>query len=308
MDEKINKAIDVLKRGGVVIFPTDTAFGIGCCINNKSAVEKLFKIRKRQETKPVPVLVDSMEMAKKYLMPVPEEVVDKLIRPYWPGALTIVLKCKVSKVLNLVRAGGETLGVRMPNHPVPISLIKGLGVPILGSSANFSGENTPYEFKDLNPKLIKMVDYVLPGQSLANKASTIIDCTKTPWKILREGAIQISNFQSPTFNNSKNKAILLIDTADNKEIRVGLKIDGKEYVDHQVIDFRKAQVVLPMIDKILKKHKLNIKNIKKIEVNQGPGSFTGIRVGISVANVLSFVLKIPVNSQRAKKYVAPKYI
>lgn len=86
--------------------------------------------------------------------------------------------------------------------------------------------------------------------------------------------------------------ILLIDTASNKEIRVGLVIGGKKYLMKRKVNFQKAQVVLPMIDEILKKHRLKLSQLEKIEVNKGPGSFTGIRVGLSVANALRFALGI----------------
>lgn len=88
---------------------------------------------------------------------------------------------------------------------------------------------------------------------------------------------------------------LIIDTSSNKEILVGLKIDNKEFYLKKKINFRKAQAVLPMIDSLLKKHKVELKNINKIKVNTDPhGSFTGIRVGLSIANALSFVLRTPV--------------
>src|SRR3989344_5775452 len=101
MNENIKKAVEVLKRGGIVIFPTDTAFGIGCVIDNAEAVEKLFKIRKRPLTQATPVLVDTVKMAQDFLQPIPGEVVDKLIEPYWPGALTIVLQSRIHKVPEL---------------------------------------------------------------------------------------------------------------------------------------------------------------------------------------------------------------
>ncbi len=91
---------------------------------------------------------------------------------------------------------------------------------------------------------------------------------------------------------------LLIDTSSNKEIKVGLVIDGKKYAMKRKINSRKAQVVLPMIDTLLKKHNLKLSQLEKIEVNTGPGSFTGIRVGLSVANALSFLLKIPINGKK----------
>lgn len=187
----VDQAVEILRNGGVVIFPTDTAFGIGCRIDNVEAVERLFEIRQRPKTQATPVLVDTVKMAQEYLLPIPKEVIDKLIEPYWPGPLTIVLPCRKEKVPFLVRGGGDTLGVRIPNHSIAREIIRKSGVGILGPSANFHGKETPYEFKDLDPKLVSLVDYVVPGVSLARKASTVIDCSFYPWKIIREGAIKI---------------------------------------------------------------------------------------------------------------------
>lgn len=193
MNEEIQKAVEILKGGGIIIFPTDTAFGIGCRIDNEKAIERLFDIRKRPRNQPVSVLVDSIEMAQDYLLPISEEVQQKLIKKYWPGALTIILQSRIDKVSNLVRGGENNLGVRMPNNKITLSLIKGVGVPILGPSANFHGEKTPYELKDLNPELIKLVDYVVSSQDKSGEnASTVIDCSKKPWQILRKGAVRIN--------------------------------------------------------------------------------------------------------------------
>lgn len=88
--------------------------------------------------------------------------------------------------------------------------------------------------------------------------------------------------------------VLMIDTADNKEIKVGLRVDGKSYTVMQKVDYRRAQVVLPLIDKILRERKVSLADLNEIEVNTSPGSFTGVKVGLSVANALGFALKIPV--------------
>jgi len=101
--------------------------------------------------------------------------------------------------------------------------------------------------------------------------------------------------------------ILLIDTSSNEEIIVGLRIGNREYQSKQKVGSQKAQVVLPLIDKLLKKHKLFPQDLNAIEVNEGPGSFTGLRVGISVANTLSFALKIPVNGKAAGEFVEALY-
>jgi len=101
--------------------------------------------------------------------------------------------------------------------------------------------------------------------------------------------------------------ILLIDTADNKKIKIGLKIDGKVFYLNSNPTALKSQVVLILIDKLLKKHGLQIKDVTQIEVNLGPGSFTGVRVGASVANALGFSLKIPVNGKKVGDFVEPLY-
>lgn len=187
----ISNAIGVLKKGGIAIFPTDTAFGIGCRIDDEKAVKKLFQIRKRPETQATPVLVSSQEMAEKYLELIPKKVEEKLIQNYWPGALTIILPCKKEKVPELVRGKGKTLGVRMPNNETILEIIQGVGVPILGPSANFHGEKTPYAFEDLDAELMRLVDVVVPGECEVKQASTVIDCSVNPWKIVRQGAIKI---------------------------------------------------------------------------------------------------------------------
>lgn len=191
MKSQIENAIQIVRNGGIIIYPTDTAFGIGCRIDNEKAVEKLFAIRKRPHEKATPVLVDTVKMAQDYTEEIPQEVIDRLIEPYWPGALTIVLKVNKEKVPSLVRGGGDTLGVRIPNHPVARLIIRQLGVPVLGPSANFHGDKTPYEFSDLSPELLKLVDFVVDGKCTVKEASTVIDCSVTPWKILRDGAIKI---------------------------------------------------------------------------------------------------------------------
>lgn len=190
MENNIEQAIQILKDGGIGIFPTDTAFGIGCCINNESAVQRLFKIRKRPITLAAPVLVSSIDMAQAYLKPINDDVL-ALMKKYWPGALTIVYPCILEKVPSLVRGGGSTLGVRLPKCGICHELIAGTGVPLLGPSANFHAEKTAYKKEDLNLSLIDLVDFVIEGETTEGNVSTVIDCTQVPWKILREGAVKV---------------------------------------------------------------------------------------------------------------------
>jgi L-threonylcarbamoyladenylate synthase len=192
MDSQIQEALKVFNQGGIVIFPTDTAFGIGCRIDNTSAVDRLFELRRRAETKATPVLVSNIAMAQEYVEPIDSEVRTMLLEKYWPGGLTVVMPAIVEKIPQKVRGGGTTLGVRMPNHTMLLEIIEQVGVPILAPSANFAGENTPFFLNDIDKALMKLVDYVVEGDTYRGKSSTVVDCTKKPWKILRQGAVELN--------------------------------------------------------------------------------------------------------------------
>lgn len=189
-EEQIQKAIQILKKGGIVIYPTDTAFGIGCRIDNAKAVDKLFKIRRRPLNQAMPVLVSSIGIALLYFDD-PSQIVRHLMKTYWPGALTIVAPCKKELVYSPIRGGSDTIGLRMPNHPAALSIVEGVGIPILGPSANFHGDKTPYRFQDLNPELAKRVDFVVPGECTVKEQSTVVDCTTDPYSIIRQGAVRL---------------------------------------------------------------------------------------------------------------------
>lgn len=190
MNETIDKAVEVFKNGGIVIFPTDTAFGIGCRIDEVESAKRVFDIKKRDYSKPLLALVNSIEMARKYVS-IPEDVQEKLLDKYWPGGLTVFLKCNLEKVPSIVRSGTDSLALRLPDHDDIRKMIKRVGVPILATSANISGEPTPYSISEVNEELIAKVDFVLTGDCTLKKQSTIIDCTVKPWKIVREGAVKI---------------------------------------------------------------------------------------------------------------------
>ena len=201
-------AVEIVKKGGIIIFPTDSAFGIGCRIDNTEAVNRLYKIRRRPLTQPMPVLVNSIDTALAYLDS-PSDIVRRLMKEYWPGALTIVAPCKTNMIYSPIRGGGKTIGLRMPNHPAILKIIEEAGVPVLGPSANFHGDPTPYSASDLNPELVKLVDYVVPASPMTSsrggqgectvkpaspagrQASTVVDCTVTPYKIIRQGAVKL---------------------------------------------------------------------------------------------------------------------
>jgi L-threonylcarbamoyladenylate synthase len=190
MESKITKAVEILKSGGIVLLPTDTVFGICCRIDNQKVLERLFSIKKRENSQAVPILVSSTNMVKEYTQPFNEKV-EELMEQHWPGGLTIILKAKKEKVLPLVRGDGDTVGVRIPDSVSIFQIIEEVGVPITGTSANFHGLPSVKNWKELDPELVQLVDYVLEEDSLGGTASTVVDCSGEDWKILRQGAVQI---------------------------------------------------------------------------------------------------------------------
>ena len=183
--EGIEKASQIINQGGVVIFPTDTVYGIGCDPYNKASIEKIYKIKSRHITKSVPVLTYSIEMAEKIAQF--DQLAKKIVKKFWPGPLTIILKVtdeKIKKSLNLE----NKIAIRVPDHKCTLELLKKCNY-LVGTSANISGD-LPYT----NPKecLKKMQDYdvfVDGGMITSNGESTIIEIENGEIKIIREGSL-----------------------------------------------------------------------------------------------------------------------
>ena len=146
MHDDITRAIHVLRHGGVVVFPTETAYGIGCDATNADAVERIVHIKGRPSGQSFPVVVASMEMAKKYAQMNSTE--ERLARRHWPGPFTLVLH-GISDALQTDRAGRKEAGMRVSSHPVAQALADGLGKPLVATSANVSGAPTCYRVKDV---------------------------------------------------------------------------------------------------------------------------------------------------------------
>lgn len=185
-------ATESLKGGEIGIFPTDTAYGIGCRIDNINSVRKIYKLRNRPEEKALLALVSSLDMAREYVT-ITEDVQKRLINKYWPGGLTIILNCNIEKVPGIVRANGETLAVRWPEHSQLCEIIEEVGVPIVAPSANFSGQSTPFSIDEVDRTLLKAVDFIIEGVCTMRGVSTIINATVNPWRIVRQGVVQINS-------------------------------------------------------------------------------------------------------------------
>lgn len=183
----LRQAVEVFKRGGIIIFPTDTVFGMGCRIGDGKAIKRLYKIKKRGKGKPTHILVKDFEQANKYGLFNSQS--KKLTQEFWPGPLTLVVEAR-NTVPNLIRGLDDTIGIRQPNHKMANELIAAVGEPILAPSANFTGDTPPTRFSEIDKNLTKLVDYVLNFDCGGGEVSTIIRMTNDNHLLLREGAIK----------------------------------------------------------------------------------------------------------------------
>ncbi|MSQ13932.1 MAG: threonylcarbamoyl-AMP synthase [Dehalococcoidia bacterium] len=181
-------AVDLLREGGVVAYPTDTLYGLGADAFNEAAVERVFVIKGRPHGMPLPLLLADADALAQVASEVPP-LARVLAERFWPGALTLVIP-RSAKVPELVSGRGWKVGVRVPDHPVPRELARRLGAPITGTSANKSGGPDPRTAADVRSQLGEMVDLVIEGGGLpAGQPSTVLDLTGPSPRIVRAGAI-----------------------------------------------------------------------------------------------------------------------
>ncbi|MCH8297168.1 MAG: threonylcarbamoyl-AMP synthase [Chloroflexi bacterium] len=184
----LKRAVRHLKNGGVVAIPTDTLYGLAADIFNPTALDRVFAVKGRSEDQALPVLVSGWEQAERVAKDIPPQA-KGLAERFWPGPLTMVV-LKSEGVPDRLTAGGPTVALRMPAHPVPIELIHGLGGPIAGTSANISGGADPSTLEELTAQIGGRVDYIVKsGPTPRGTASTVVDITSQRPKLLREGAI-----------------------------------------------------------------------------------------------------------------------
>ncbi len=194
IETQIEKGIRILRQGGLVAFPTDTVYGLGACYNLPDAVEKVYAVKNRPRNMPLPLLLADILQIAEITGTIPP-VARQLIAHFFPGALTIVLP-RSSLVPDVVTAGGATVGIRIPAHPVPVALAKGLGMPIIGTSANLSGKPSPLTAAEVHGQLGNKVDLIIDGgRCPGGKESTIIDVTGEIPVVRREGAIPLAELE-----------------------------------------------------------------------------------------------------------------
>ena len=188
LGEQIDEALRVLKWGGLVVFPTDTVYGLGADPRNPDAVARVYDVKRRSRDMALPLLASGVrQVATVAVMACAARL---LARRYWPGALTLVLPRK-PEFPGFVAGGGPTLAVRVPRHRVPVALARGLGVPIVGTSANISGRASPVTAAEAAEQLGGLVEFIIDGGACPGGIeSTVIDVSGGKPRALRHGALR----------------------------------------------------------------------------------------------------------------------
>ena len=186
--QQLDTAVHLLRGGGVVAIPTDTLYGLTAAASDVGAVKRLYQIKGRPATMAVPLLIADESQLDAYSACV-SEAARKLARAFFPGALTLVVP-KGGLVLDIVSGGGDSIALRVPDHPVPREIVRQLGGAITGTSANRSGAASPTTAQDVRSQLGAEVDLIVDGgECRGGVASTVVDVTGPLPMILRQGSV-----------------------------------------------------------------------------------------------------------------------
>jgi len=191
----LKKSIQLLQSGGIVAFPTETVYGLGGDAANPVALKKIFSIKDRPADHPLIVHIAELDQLSQWAVDISENAL-QLAKAFWPGPLTLILK-KAPSVLDLVTGGQETIGLRIPNHPMALALLKEWGGGLAGPSANRFGRISPTTASAVQEELGSEVDLILDGgQCTVGVESTIVDARGDSIQILRPGMITVNQIEA----------------------------------------------------------------------------------------------------------------
>lgn len=192
--QTIRRAQRLLRSGQAVAFPTDTVYGVGAHAFQTKAVSALYAAKDRPADKAIPILVAQIEDVARVARLVPA-VAWELAKRFWPGGLTVVLPC-AERVPSIVTAGGDTVAIRCPDHPIPLALINALGAPLAATSANLSGQPAPTTARQAVGQLAGRVPLIIDGGACPGGiASTVLDLSVSPPRLVRAGAIPVGELR-----------------------------------------------------------------------------------------------------------------
>lgn len=185
---KITKGITILMNGGIIAYPTDTVYGLGACSDNTKAIKRIYEVKHRTMDKPLPLLLADVSWIERLTISI-SDTATKLIDEFLPGGLTLVMK-KSASVPDIISGGKDTIALRIPDHLVTISLINGVGRPLIGTSANVNSKPSALTADEVDSQIGDEIDYILDtGKCPGGIESTILDVTGEIPVLLREGAI-----------------------------------------------------------------------------------------------------------------------
>lgn len=246
-----DELVGIMRGGGLVAVPTETVYGLAGNGRDEKAVAEIYEVKGRPEVKPLSLMVHDAASMERYCENVPPQAYT-LAKKFWPGPLTIVMKAKPC-VPEIVRAGGETVGLRCPDHPLTLELLEKSGVPFAAPSANPSGEPSPKNADSVLKYFDGKIDAVLDGGECGiGCESTLIDLSRTPYRILRQGALPADEI-ADAFVDSMKIIGITGGTGCGKTTALNeLERRGALLIDCDAVYHRMLETDRPMLDEIEK--------------------------------------------------------
>lgn len=246
-----DELVGIMRGGGLVAVPTETVYGLAGNGLDEKAVAEIYEVKGRPEVKPLSLMVHDAASMERYCENVPPQAYT-LAKKFWPGPLTIVMKAKPC-VPEIVRAGGETVGLRCPDHPLTLELLEKSGVPFAAPSANPAGEPSPKNADSVLKYFDGKIDAVLDGGECGiGCESTLIDLSRTPYRILRQGALPADEI-ADAFVDSMKIIGITGGTGCGKTTALNeLERRGALLIDCDAVYHRMLETDRPMLDEIEK--------------------------------------------------------
>jgi L-threonylcarbamoyladenylate synthase len=193
MDYAIQRASEVLSKGGIIAYPTETIYGLGALYNLQKAIKRLLKLKGRGEEKGIILIAGSIDFLRLVVEEIPQELLG-LIKEFWPGPLTILFKAR-SNLNNLITGSTGKVAVRVPGESFALEFLKRTGFIISSTSANPSGKPPAEDVPAILKYFPEGIDLLIDGGRLTGMPSTIIDVTDKKIKVIREGAVSIEKLK-----------------------------------------------------------------------------------------------------------------
>ncbi len=255
-NDDIEKAAKIIQKGGLVIFPTETVYGIGANALNDNAVRKIFIAKGREQDNPLILHISDREMLTQITNNI-SELEYSLMNAFWPGPFTIVLNKKAG-IANVATCNGNTVGVRMPSNKIAYDLIKKSNLPIAAPSANISGKPSGTKLQDIIGELQDKVDYILDGgETDIGLESTVVRVIDNEVKILRPGKITKEDIEKIVRNVEIDKNIMGQLNKNEKVLSPGMKYRHYAPTTHCKLIYSEDNNM--MVNEILKIAKMNKK-------------------------------------------------